>query len=77
MAEYQSLSRTQQGKTVQLSKINGRGAALQLAEMGLNRDVCIKIIKNTGNGPILVSFRGTRVMIGRGLSEKIRVVETN
>lgn len=70
-----SLSQAHAGDTVMFNQVNGgKGARLHLAEMGLNGKIPIKILKNSGSGPLLIGFRNTRVMIGRKLSQKIQVL---
>ena len=50
----------------------GRRATHRLAEMGLTPGTDFKVLQNYG-GPLLVSVRGSRLAIGRGIAEKIWV----
>jgi ferrous iron transport protein A len=45
-----------------------------LADLGIHEGERIRITKNDV-GPVIVEIKGTRVAIGRGLSEKIKVIE--
>jgi Fe2+ transport system protein FeoA len=70
-----SLKMTSQGDTVRLVDIRG-GARLQhrLAEMGLTPGMEFDIVANSRSGPCVVLLKGTRMMIGRGMIDKIFVV---
>ena len=70
-----SLGMTSQGDTVRLVDIRG-GIGLQhrLAEMGLTPDVKFEIVSNNRGGPCVVLLKGTRMMIGRGMIDRIFVV---
>ena len=69
------LKMTSQGDTVQLVNIRG-GVRLQhrLAEMGLTPGMEFEIVANNRGGPCVVLVKGTRMMIGRGMIDKIFVV---
>ena len=70
-----SLKMTSQGDTVKLVDVHG-GAHLQhrLAEMGLTPGAEFKIVANANSGPCVVLVKGTRMMIGRGMIDRIFVV---
>lgn len=57
-----------------MGKVNaidaGRGATKRLYEMGFNTGSPVKIIKND-SGPVIVSIKGNKVALGRGLASKI------
>ncbi len=53
----------------------GRELAARLAALGLITGSQIKVLQNTGRGPILVLVRDTRVAIGRGEATRIAVSE--
>ncbi|MCK5113394.1 MAG: ferrous iron transport protein A [Phycisphaerae bacterium] len=64
-----------QGDTVKLMDIRG-GARLQhrLAEMGLTPGTEFKVVSNSRSGPCVVLVKGTRMMIGRGMIDRVFVV---
>ena len=70
-----SLMMTSQGDTVRLVDIRG-GMRLQhrLAEMGLTPGMEFKVIANNRGGPCVILLKGTRMMIGRGMIDRIFVV---
>lgn len=51
---------------------NGRKLTRRLAELGLTIGTELTIIQKS-NGPLLVSVRGSRIALGRGLALKIEV----
>jgi ferrous iron transport protein A len=68
------LSEIPAGRQVQLVRILA-GLALKerLAAMGLIPQGFFRIIRNEGQGQVIVEIKGTRVILGRGMSGKIRV----
>lgn len=50
----------------------GKGATRRLYEMGFNTGAPVKIVKND-TGPIIVSLKGNKIALGRGLANKIVV----
>ena len=71
-----TLSDTRVGK---IYKLVGFEACQELKEkiysMGLNSGARLKIIGNSGHGPVGLEVRQTRLGIGRGMSHKILVKE--
>lgn len=53
----------------------GRDAYGRLIAMGVLIDTEISIVQRYQNGPLVLSVRGTRIAIGRGLSLKVMVSE--
>lgn len=51
----------------------GRHATRRLYEMGFNIGASVKIVKNDGGGPVIVSLAGNKVALGRGLANKIEL----
>jgi Fur family ferric uptake transcriptional regulator len=49
----------------------------RLADMGLTPGTTIEVIKASGPGPIIVAFRGSRIALGHGLSQKVLVSTNN
>ncbi len=45
----------------------------RLAAMGLIPGTLMAVIQNQGRGRMIVEVRGTRIMLGRGISNKIHV----
>jgi len=68
------LRMTSEGDTVKLVDIRG-GARLQhrLAEMGLTPGMKFEIVANNRGGPCVVLVKGTMMMIGRGMIDRIFV----
>jgi ferrous iron transport protein A len=72
------LSTIQSGKTVKLLSIEaGRGLNSRLTAMGLLPNVEITVINNGHPGPFVISVRGSRMMLGRGMADKIMVISTD
>ena len=69
-----SLMMASKGDTVRLVDIRG-GARIQhrLAEMGLTPGMKFDVITNNRGGPCVILVKGTRMMIGRGMIDKIFV----
>jgi len=42
--------------------------------MGLVADVEITVVSNSHPGPFVISVKGSRMMLGRGMAQKIAVV---
>lgn len=53
----------------------GRELTHRLTELGLTPGVALSIIQDAG-GPLLISVRGSRIAIGRGLAHKLLVTTT-
>jgi len=68
------LNIVQSGKRVYVVGMNG-GTGLQgkLAAMGLVPGTQIEVIKNLSPGPVIISVRGSRIMLGHGMAQKIMV----
>ncbi len=70
------LSVIQSGQTVRLVHIDaGRGLNARLASMGLFPNVEIKVINNGHPGPFVVSVKDSKMVLGRGMANKILVTE--
>lgn len=65
------------GQTVLFEGIRGRGRGLthRLAEMGLLPGEEMEIL-NRGPGPFIVTVKGTRLLLGRGMVGRILVRPT-
>ena len=69
-----SLSLIKSGNNVRLVSITG-GAFMRsrLVSMGLLQGTTMEVVKNSGRGPVIVSVRGSRLVLGRGMAHKIMV----
>jgi len=71
----QPLSAIATGETVKLAKIEaGRGLNSRLASMGLLPNVEITVVRNSHPGPFVISVKGSKMMLGRGMAHKIMVL---
>ena len=68
------LSATKAGtKTRLVAVYGGRGLKSRLAAMGLVPNVEITVISNGHPGPFVISVKNSRIMLGRGMADKIMV----
>ncbi len=69
-----SLSQLAQGAQATLLAVHG-GQQLRgrLAAMGLLPGTHLEVIQNSGHGPFVVSVRGSRIVIGRGMAARLEV----
>jgi ferrous iron transport protein A len=68
------LSVTQPGEKVRLATIEaGRGLNSRLASMGLLPNVVITVVSNGHPGPFVINVKGSKMMLGRGMANKIMV----
>ena len=72
--EMKILSLIKPGETAQMVSITG-GYRFQsrLVGMGLFQGAQIEVVKNRGNGPVIISVKGCRLVLGRGMANKILV----
>ena len=69
-----SLGSVRSGESVQIRRMDGGHQFLsRLASLGFTPGAQLEVIQNYGRGPIIVRLRDTRVALGRGEAEKIRV----
>lgn len=68
------LTMTLSGQQVTFAGVRnaGKGLAHRLAEMGLTPGEKLEII-NRGDGPFIVSIKGSRFVLGRGMVHRILV----
>ena len=70
----QSLLNINVGQKVQLIRVDaGEDLKSRLAALGMVPNVQITIISKDRPGPFVVSFKGSRIALGRGMTEKIIV----
>lgn len=61
------------GERVQLERINGGEKIIRrLTALGLTPGIDLSIVQDAG-GPLLVSFRDSRIALGRGMAQKVMV----
>ncbi len=69
------LSMAKNGHRLKIKEIyGGRGLQARLSAMGLIPGMYIEIISNNQRGPLVVRVMGSRIMLGRGMAQKIIVV---
>jgi Fe2+ transport system protein FeoA len=68
------LSTVKSGRKVKLTGVQaGRGLTVRLAAMGLLPNVEITVVNNGHPGPFVISVKGSKMMLGRGMADKIMV----
>ncbi|NLN59395.1 MAG: ferrous iron transport protein A [Deltaproteobacteria bacterium] len=68
------LTIVQPGRRVRLVSVEAGGdLQSRLTAMGLVPGVEIEVIQNFMQGPFLIEVKGSRIMLGRGMAQKIRV----
>ena len=68
------LSTVKAGQKVKLISINaGQGLKNKLAVMGLLPNIEILVVNNSHPGPFIISVKGSKIMLGRGMAHKILV----
>jgi ferrous iron transport protein A len=71
-----TLSDARAGKYYKLAAFQaGRMLKEKIYSMGLNSGVRFKVLLNPGHGPVELEVRQTRLGIGRGMAQRIRVRE--
>ncbi|GAB6163663.1 FeoA family protein [Desulfothermus naphthae] len=71
------LSIADKNKEVTVVAINaGRGLQSRLFSLGLIPGVTIKVLSNSRPGPLLISIKDTRLVLGRGAAQKIIVSDS-
>ena len=74
MKQKMPLTMVRPGQKVKLLAVNaGRGLKSRLASMGLVPGVELVVMNSAFAGPLLVSVKDSRIMLGRGLAQKIMV----
>ena len=69
------LSVIKAGETVKLARIDaGHGLNSRLASMGLLPNVEITVVSHTHPGPFVIIVKDSRMMLGRGMAQKIMVL---
>lgn len=69
------LSTVTTGSKVRLARVEaGHSLKSRLAAMGLLPNVEMMVIRNSHPGPFVISVKGSKVMLGRGMAHKIMVI---
>ena len=74
MTDMAMLTAVQPGRKMRVSAIeSGPALKARLAAMGLLPGVEVEVIGRPTRGPVIVSVMGSRLVLGRGMAEKIAV----
>ncbi|MEW6263167.1 MAG: transcriptional repressor [Thermodesulfobacteriota bacterium] len=69
-----TLGQAQRGERLVVCGYSGGSeSARRLTDMGLNPGVEIEVLGSNGHGPVVVACRGSRLALGRGFSDKVKV----
>ena len=69
------LSTVAAGRKVRLAGVDaGQNLRSRLAAMGLVGNVEMTVVRNGHPGPFVISVKGSKVMLGRGMAQKIMVI---
>jgi ferrous iron transport protein A len=69
-----TLATVKPGQTVRLVRIDaGQRLMARLAAMGMLPHVEIKVVRNGYPGPCVIRVRDSKVVLGRGMADKIEV----
>lgn len=69
------LSSIKAGQKVRIVLIDaGRGLNSRLASMGLLPNTQVTVLRNGSPGPLVVSVRDSKMVLGRGMADKIMVL---
>ncbi|ALU11809.1 FeoA family protein [Ignicoccus islandicus DSM 13165] len=71
-----TLDAVPEGKTVRVVEIYaGPGATVRLRELGIKEGSLVKVVKNSGIGPIVIETSEGRFALGRGMASRVIVEE--
>ena len=74
MGQLMPLAMVSPGEAVEVVNIRaGLGLQRRLADMGLTPGVNIRVMNGQMSGPIIVDLRGSRLVLGHGMAQKILV----
>ena len=64
------------GRPVRLAGVDGgRSLTHRLTSMGLTPGAVVEVVSHSLGGPMIVAVNQTRIMLGRGMANRIRVRE--
>jgi ferrous iron transport protein A len=73
--QVRPLSQVRAGEKVRVVRINaGHGLNSRLASMGLLPNVEVTVVNNRPRGPFVISVKDSKMMLGRGMAQKIMVL---
>lgn len=73
--DINTLDKSPRGSFVRIVAISGgRMARQKLTDLGIIPGEKLKIIRNDGSGPVLVALYDSKVAVGSGLAQKVRVI---
>ncbi|MEA1872720.1 MAG: FeoA family protein [Chloroflexota bacterium] len=74
MNQLMPLAMASPGEVVQVVDVRaGWGLQRRLADMGLTPGVIIRVMNSQRPGPIIVDLRGSRLVLGYGMTQRILV----
>lgn len=74
MNQHVPLAMVSPGEVVTVVNVRaGRGLARRLADMGLVPGTTLRVINSQTPGPIIVEVRGSRLVLGYGIAQKVMV----
>ncbi|MGD9873244.1 MAG: ferrous iron transport protein A [Kiritimatiellia bacterium] len=69
-----NLATVESGHQVELVRVNsGHAMQSRLASMGLVPGTMFKVVRNDHRGPFIIGLKGARVVLGRGMADRIEV----
>lgn len=69
-----SLNMARTGQTVRVVSIHaGRGLQSRLSALGIMPGVAVTVVTGSRRGPIVVAVKDSRVVLGRGMAQRIEV----
>lgn len=72
-----SLNSIKPGASVRVTAIDaGKGLKGRLAALGILVNAALKVVRNDGAGQIIIQVRQSKIILGRGMTHKILVVES-
>ena len=72
--QHMPLAMVSPGEVVRVVNVRaGWGLTRRLADMGLLPGVQIRVINNQLRGPLIIDLRGSRLVLGHGMAQKILV----
>lgn len=72
------LSEAKTGERVRLVNVmGGRGIRQRLCSMGLLPGAAIKVVANSGRGPVTVALGDMRLVLGRGIVHRVMVTDVS
>lgn len=70
------LSEARSNETVRVVRLHGgRGLSDNLAGLGVLPGTTVRVVAKGSSGPVVIACRGGRIAIGRGMAERVEVVE--